>query len=64
MLRLGALIPRSVCRSVSLSVLQKLQKKLQNFTNLTKHSKIFTNPSKPSKMDCYDGRQPLMEDDF
>ena len=27
-LRLGALIPRSVCRSV----LQKLQKKLQNFT--------------------------------
>ena len=39
-LRLGALIPRSVCRSVGLSVLQKLQKitKLyKTLQNITKH---------------------------
>ena len=37
---LGALIPRSVCLSVCLLVLQKLQKKLQN---LTKPCKMLQN---------------------
>ena len=46
--------PRPVGLWVCWSVLQKLQKKLQ----------IFTKPSKPSKRNCYDRRQPLTEDNL
>ena len=43
---LGAFIPRSVGLSVCLSVLQKLQKKIQNFT---KHYKMLQNITKRYK---------------